>query len=71
MAKRITSLFKGELARAYGINVCTLKVWLKTLKDKNDKLLDTGKRKILNPREVELIIAEFGEPDWSVLGHKH
>lgn len=58
----ITTMFKIELARAYGIRTVTLREWLK--KNKNLwKILDYDAAQLLTPKKVQLIIDHLGEPE--------
>ena len=62
-----TFVTKSNLEKAFNLKKGTLKTWLRGLKNDGKILLDTGRRKLLSPKELQIIISEFGEPDWSRL----
>ena len=53
------SLSRGELAARYGITTEMLNDWLKQIEDK----LNLNRRRILRPKEINIIFQEWGEPD--------
>lgn len=56
----IKSYLKSELAAAYGVSIYTFRKWLQ-----QEELLTTEAEKnakILNPKQVQLIVEKFGNP---------
>jgi phage antirepressor YoqD-like protein len=53
------SLSRGEIAQKYGITPEMLNDWLKEISYK----LKIGKRRIIRPKEINLIWEEWGEWD--------
>jgi transposase len=68
MEAKNTFVSKNNLEKAFGLKKGTLKNWLRELKKDSEILLDTGRRKLLTPKELQIIIGQFGEPDWSKIG---
>lgn len=50
---------KSELAQAYGVTRITFMSWLKPFKD---QIGDTGRSKLLTPKQVAVIFEVLGRP---------
>lgn len=55
------SYTKQQLAIAYGVTEKVFRRWLKDLSE----LIVTGRNQYLSPKEITVVVAEYGEPDWS------
>ena len=55
----IRTMSKSELAQAYGVTRITFMSWLKPFKD---QIGDTGRSKLLTPKQVAVIFEVLGRP---------
>lgn len=59
MIKR--SYTKSQLAIAYGVSEKVIRRMLKDLSE----LITPGRNQYLSPKQINVVVAEYGEPDWT------